>query len=478
MAKQRKQKGGGKRDVAGRKVRATGSTSENFHGGARSEYLAQYVFSSFGTSVPIPRQEDTGIDLYCTLTKRIGKLMWPEVYYSVQVKSDDSALVLQGEDSIRWLIEHPMPLFFCIVSKETARLRVYQMSPRLHVVAHSPLPSQLELIPEDGSVGSPLLWDGDSTKFGLSAPILDFDIPTMRDDGFVEKAKDVLKFWALLEMENLRRLKAGMRMYTMPTRYETNRPGTTGRWRRQGLCFPSVANLHSVIRELKDYLNWMFVAAGWHNPRIAARVMLLQDSLYPHEPGRVDDTMPYLGMLRSKINEALIGTPDNDHFVGVRQLGAELDRKLAAELHLGSAPVSNVSLGGDEFSVLSSWSSYSDEHGLGDWCDRYQSTRADLERLGEERFWICEMDWRMQVPAADGAPITVQSGFRVTRHASGEKLAPGATDASRMSEESIRADFKKQADLCLAELQRCLNSSSERVNAQGSQTPSGRSEAD
>ena len=40
---------------------SVGSIAANLHEGSRSEYLAQYVFSSFGTAVPIPHQEDTGL---------------------------------------------------------------------------------------------------------------------------------------------------------------------------------------------------------------------------------------------------------------------------------------------------------------------------------------------------------------------------------------------------------------------------------
>ena len=38
-----------------------GAIAANLHEGSRSEYLAQYVFASFGTAVPVPHQEDTGI---------------------------------------------------------------------------------------------------------------------------------------------------------------------------------------------------------------------------------------------------------------------------------------------------------------------------------------------------------------------------------------------------------------------------------
>jgi hypothetical protein len=66
---------------------SVGSLATNPHEGSQSEYLAQYVFSSFGTAIPVPHQEDTGLDMYCTLLERIGRRSWPFAYYSVQVKS-------------------------------------------------------------------------------------------------------------------------------------------------------------------------------------------------------------------------------------------------------------------------------------------------------------------------------------------------------------------------------------------------------
>jgi hypothetical protein len=62
-----------------------GAVAANLHEGSRSEYLAQYVFASFGTAVSVPHHEDAGIDLYCTLTERVGKLAWPRHYFTVQV---------------------------------------------------------------------------------------------------------------------------------------------------------------------------------------------------------------------------------------------------------------------------------------------------------------------------------------------------------------------------------------------------------
>ena len=64
-----------------------GALAANFHEGSRSEYLAQYVFASFGTAISVPHQEDTGVDLYCTMTERVGARAWPRYHYTVQVKS-------------------------------------------------------------------------------------------------------------------------------------------------------------------------------------------------------------------------------------------------------------------------------------------------------------------------------------------------------------------------------------------------------
>ena len=75
-----------------------GTIAVNFHEGSRAEYLAQYLFSGFGTSIPVPHQEDSGIDFYCTMTEKLGRLAWPRAYFTVQVKSTDAPWELNGRE--------------------------------------------------------------------------------------------------------------------------------------------------------------------------------------------------------------------------------------------------------------------------------------------------------------------------------------------------------------------------------------------
>jgi hypothetical protein len=50
----------------------TGAIAFGFHEGSRSEILSDYLFSAWGTVTPVRRQDDYGLDLYCTLTARLG----------------------------------------------------------------------------------------------------------------------------------------------------------------------------------------------------------------------------------------------------------------------------------------------------------------------------------------------------------------------------------------------------------------------
>jgi hypothetical protein len=63
-----------------------GSVTSNLHEGSRSELLADYLFSSWGTVTPVRRQDDYGVDLYCTLTDHVGQLGVVTDYYTATAR--------------------------------------------------------------------------------------------------------------------------------------------------------------------------------------------------------------------------------------------------------------------------------------------------------------------------------------------------------------------------------------------------------
>lgn len=257
-----------------------GSVAANLHDGSRSEYLAQYIFASFGTSVAVPHQEDSGIDLYCTLTERVGQRAWPRAYYSVQVKSSMDPWVLQSEESIRWLIEHPLPLLLCIVDKAAASIRVYQTSPRFYVWAILRRPSRLELVPGTQAEGECTQWTG-STTFSLSAPILQASVEDLLHDELHARAKEVLGFWIGVDLENLFRMRAGVHSFTMPGDYRTNDTKCRG-WVTQFITH--APSLDHAIARLKEPLAWL--ASQLHRRkdiRGAIRCALVLRYLFPQD---------------------------------------------------------------------------------------------------------------------------------------------------------------------------------------------------
>lgn len=230
-----------------------GAISPNFHEGSRSEYLAQYVFTAWGTVVPVPHQEDHGLDLYCTLVERVGQRAWAKSPYSVQVKSGLDAWVFEGVESVRWLIEHPLPLFLCVVDKSCGRLRVYHTSPRFFVWSLGDLPEQVTLIPTTEETGHCTQWMGDF-NLSLSAPILDVSLARLSDEEFVGGLRTVLEFWIGVDEWNLKLVRAGLRRFRMPHQYRPNDCTISG-WVEQGRTSPEDEHIKDGVVHLAEALD-------------------------------------------------------------------------------------------------------------------------------------------------------------------------------------------------------------------------------
>jgi hypothetical protein len=213
-----------------------GAVANNFYQGTRSEYLAQYVFSMFGTAVQVPHEADVGFDLSCTLTRTNGGRGEPYAYYSVQVKSTPGPWVFGVPGSVRWILGYPAPLLFCIVDKAAAQFTVYQLLARFQAAAMTDPPESLTLIPgEPGSTapvqGDPgtnarrrphIGWDADG-NVELGPPILQFSIAELLEDDAGEVIREVLDYWVRLDLRNLLRQQMGMRTASGPAFYETGK---------------------------------------------------------------------------------------------------------------------------------------------------------------------------------------------------------------------------------------------------------------
>jgi hypothetical protein len=282
----------------------TGATVYGFHEGTRSEYFAQCVLSAFGTSIPVPHPEDTGIDFYCTLTEQVRQLSWAKASYSVQVKSD-GVWVLEGRESVDWLIKHPLPLFLGVMDKKTLTFHIYHTAPRFYPWALGDSPDRLELTMTNEGVGQSTQWIGDY-KFSL-VPILSIEMARLASDSdYAQNARDVLEYWIGVENRNLARIMVNLRGWEMPDEYETNvlpRGGRVSQW----LGKPSPEFLNNSVRSLSDQLE--LLARQFHDTghQIAAiEAALLFRHLtknFPdafHDPKAAGGLLSYIAMSLNK----------------------------------------------------------------------------------------------------------------------------------------------------------------------------------
>jgi hypothetical protein len=208
------------------KATGPGSYAPGFHEGSRSEYLAQYVFSAFGTCAPVPHQEDHGIDLHCTLVEHEGaQRAWPVAYFSVQVKSKGGRWkdrwTFDPANSVRWLVRYPAPLLLCVVDKKAFQVSIYQTTGRFAIGALERLPKKITLIFGVNGKGRTVGWNP-SGNIQLGPPIAEFTVADLNDKKKFALFERVLSFWILNDLENIRRLQTGLQMVKMPGQFETN----------------------------------------------------------------------------------------------------------------------------------------------------------------------------------------------------------------------------------------------------------------
>jgi hypothetical protein len=304
-----------------------GATPYGCHEGSRSEYLAQYVFASWGTAVAIPHQEDHGVDLACTLMERVGKNYLAKSPYTAQVKSEFEPVVFKGEEAVRWVVEHPLPLFLCVVEKRLARLSVYHTFPRFYVWAYGQWPDRLEMTPEPPTPGKLGRCSEATTGdycFSLGQPILSFTVPDMLDDDFWAKAKRAFTHWVNAENDNLTRIRMGLPKCRKPASYRTNDDGDVS-WVETWLLFPDGRQFALATSRLKETLEW--VAAQLYRGQDiggVAKAALLHRHLFP------DDRLGNpIYPVEQALNERL-GETTRQH-AGVDRLAAVLDAALTEQ---------------------------------------------------------------------------------------------------------------------------------------------------
>lgn len=260
----------------------TGSLAANLHEGGRSEYLAHYVFSSFGSAHLVPRQEDHGLDLICTLTEKDGHRLWPVANYCVQIKSTESLWEFPAEKSVQWFARYPLPIFFCVVDKSKLSLKIFHTTPRFFIWTHRPDAQRLVLVPGESGDGHGAEWEhtgydqDDEDTFPLSAPIAEFTISEILDEKKCTQIKTILANWVEMDQANIFRIQAGLPLYRTFSDYETNNPKIKGvsYGYRLSLSDEEVVLFKQKFAEQNKWLSWFLAENGDYQGALRSDLLL------------------------------------------------------------------------------------------------------------------------------------------------------------------------------------------------------------
>lgn len=188
----------------------SGTRYFNFREGDRSEYLATYFFSAVGLVTPVPRQEDIGFDLVCSIAdQETGRLTFNHQYV-LSVKSLSTPNIdlepSKSEDGtlphIAWLFRQELPMLLAVVDKATQEVMVYSTLPIWFIYFESPDCGSLSLVPrtsDNGSVdvGRPVKGDELDALPGRFHYTVDLGYPILRaavaDIVIAEKLRDIKK---------------------------------------------------------------------------------------------------------------------------------------------------------------------------------------------------------------------------------------------------------------------------------------------
>lgn len=279
--------------------------------GDRAEYLAQYIFSSFTVCVPVIRQEDVGVDFYCSLLRKVDEDLRPYLAFNVQVKSSGDSIEIGGvtkggkwrEHEIQQFCSLETPLLIGIVDIADQRLDLFSTSSRYFVGRwkNGIIPRRIDLMPYVPE-GEGHLGDGEIKKLKtepgmpdevwklpIGQPIVKIPIADSENEQKRETIKQLLEPYLRMDQQNMVLARLGLGYFEWPL---IMRPGVP--LREFGIGFaigsmPKPQQLGSMIKMIAGLLGSYH--AGKQKEKILQWIPVLQQFDLPSANSVIRETI-------------------------------------------------------------------------------------------------------------------------------------------------------------------------------------------
>jgi hypothetical protein len=198
-----------------------GKRSTNLRKGDRAEGFGVQMLRSFAAVASVPREEDIGIDVICTLLRPERALQYAEDSFFVQIKSVSVSEILYENDDYTWLCNLLLPIFVARVDLRASKIEIFSMQ-RVFTRARRYCRGVKVYLGEGDSNS-----DQDIDFIPLGHPILEWISADEVEPSFHENTYQIMKAWVMHEQKN-RLLRQAHRCQELEwTTNEFPRIGTT-----------------------------------------------------------------------------------------------------------------------------------------------------------------------------------------------------------------------------------------------------------
>ncbi|MBI5265904.1 MAG: hypothetical protein HY851_01610 [candidate division Zixibacteria bacterium] len=192
--------------------------------GDSAELLAEYLLGRIAFVSRVPRQEDVGHDLLCTLYETVGDLLKAGGFFAVQVKSSKSPIRYKKSHELNWISSQENPFFIGIADTEAQSLELYSTGQILRLFLWK-APKRVTLrvgFPKKRSDQIVFSNNYEAADVYLGAPVVKLVASEISDDPTVTQRANLLQYWVAIDRENLVRRATKMYWVLGPSNYETN----------------------------------------------------------------------------------------------------------------------------------------------------------------------------------------------------------------------------------------------------------------
>jgi hypothetical protein len=242
----------------------------------------------------VPRQEDVGIDFFCSHITGEGQLLKAGPLFAVQAKSSADPIIYEKPYEIEWITNQENPLLICVADRKALSMDVYSTWNLTCAVLNGwrgeKKPSRILLRPMKEHSAWPWVEDNDdgSQEIWLGKPIARVTDADVYDDSRMQRIADTIGRWIAIDRANIFSRHANLDWVSAPLAYETNVPPDL--FSTVGVAFyvhPAnlskyTTNLGRVATTLEFVIRNPQSGFDTSNPPWPARILAIEDLLRSH----------------------------------------------------------------------------------------------------------------------------------------------------------------------------------------------------